>query len=95
MWNRKETDALREKEANESADFRIFPTRVKTPLANMKLYQEFLQEETLSEKGREFLNGLGDQTEKLDFLLQSMVKMSRLENGTDSDQERIKISIIH
>ena len=67
------------KEANESADFGYFPPD--QLLANMKLYQEFLQEETLSEKGREFLNGLGEQTQKLDFLLQSMVKMSRLENG--------------
>ena len=47
----------------------------------MKLYQEFLQEEALSEKGKEFLNCLEEQTGKLEFLLQSMVKMSRLETG--------------
>ena len=80
VWNRKETDALREKRQMKALISDI-SHQIKTPLANMKLYQEFLQEETLSEKGREFLNGLGDQTEKLDFLLQSMVKMSRLENG--------------
>ncbi len=55
--------------------------QTKTPIANIKLYLEFLQEENLSEKGREFLNNLAGQTDKLDFLLQSMVKMSRLENG--------------
>ena len=55
--------------------------QTKTPLANMKLYQEFLQEEALSEKGKEFLNCLEEQTGKLEFLLQSMVKMSRLETG--------------
>lgn len=55
--------------------------QTKTPLANIKLYQEFLQEEELSEKGQEFLKRLEEQTDKLDFLLQSMVKMSRLENG--------------
>lgn len=55
--------------------------QTKTPIANMKLYLEFLEEENLSEKGREFLNDLHNQTEKLDFLLQSMVKMSRLEVG--------------
>ena len=55
--------------------------QTKTPIANMKLYLEFLQEEELSGKGREFLDHLEGQTEKLDFLLQSMVKMSRLETG--------------
>ena len=47
----------------------------------MKLYLEFLQEEEVSEKGGEFLRNLERQTDKLDFLLQSMVKMSRLEGG--------------
>lgn len=55
--------------------------QTKTPIANMKLYLEFLQDEELSEKGCEFLKNLRGQTEKLDFLLQSMVKMSRLETG--------------
>lgn len=55
--------------------------QTKIPLANIKLYQEFLQEEELSEKGRVFLRQMEEQTEKLGFLLQSMVKMSRLENG--------------
>lgn len=40
-----------------------------------------LQEEALSEKGKEFLNCLEEQTGKLEFLLQSMIKMSRLETG--------------
>nr|WP_251389123.1 HAMP domain-containing sensor histidine kinase [Mediterraneibacter agrestimuris] len=79
-WNQKETDALREKKRMKTLISDI-SHQTKTPLANMKLYQEFLQEEELSEKGREFLNRLGEQTDKLDFLMQSMVKMSRLENG--------------
>lgn len=41
-----------------------------------------MQEENLSEKGQEFLRNLEGQIEKLDFLLQSMVKMSRLEAGS-------------
>ena len=55
--------------------------QTRTPIANMRLYLEFLQEEEVSEKGREFLAHLEGQTEKLDFLLKSMVKMSRLEAG--------------
>lgn len=80
VWNVKEADALREKKQMKSPISDI-SHQTKIPLANMKLYQEFLQEEELSEKGREFLRRMEEQTEKLDFLLQSMVKMSRLENG--------------
>lgn len=80
VWNVKEADALREKKQMKSLISDI-SHQTKIPLANMKLYQEFLQEEELSEKGREFLRRMEEQTEKLDFLLQSMVKMSRLENG--------------
>ncbi len=42
---------------------------------------ELLEEEELSENGREFLGKIRDQMEKNDFLMQSMVKMSRLEAG--------------
>lgn len=80
VWNRKEADALMEKRQMKALISDI-SHQTKTPLANMKLYQEFLQEEALSEKGREFLNRLEEQTGKLEFLLQSMVKMSRLETG--------------
>ena len=91
VWNVKEAEALREKKQMKSLISDI-SHQTKTPLANMKLYQEFLQEETLSEKGREFLKRMEEQTEKLDFLLQSMVKMSRLENGIIQIQkEKVKL----
>ena len=80
VWNRKEADALLEKRQMKALISDI-SHQTKTPLANMKLYQEFLQEEALSEKGKEFLNCLEEQTGKLEFLLQSMIKMSRLETG--------------
>jgi len=80
VWNQKEADAIRDKQQMKSLVSDI-SHQTKTPLANMKLYLEFLQEENLSEKGQEFLMHLEEQTDKLDFLLQSMVKMSRLENG--------------
>lgn len=80
VWNVKEAEALREKKQMKSLISDI-SHQTKIPLANMKLYQEFLQEEELSPKGRVFLRRMEEQTEKLDFLLQSMVKMSRLENG--------------
>lgn len=55
--------------------------QTRTPVSNMKLYIEFLGEEELSEDGRQFLKKLQNQVERLDFLMQSMVKMSRLETG--------------
>ena len=42
---------------------------------------KLLEEEELSENSREFLGKIRDQMEKNDFLMQSMVKMSRLEAG--------------
>ncbi len=56
--------------------------QMKTPLANMKLYQELLSDEVNTPEGAEYLAKMGKQVDKLDFLLQSMVKISRLETGT-------------
>lgn len=67
VWNRKEADALLEKRQMKALISDI-SHQTKTPLANMKLYQEFLQEEALSEKGKKFLNCLEEQTGKLEFL---------------------------
>lgn len=56
--------------------------QTKTPIANMKLYLDIVKQEAGDEECRqEFLQKMQGQTEKLDFLLQSMVKMSRLETG--------------
>ena len=55
--------------------------QTRTPIANMKLYMELLEEETLSENGSFFLTKMKEQMEKIDFLMQNMVKMSRLETG--------------
>lgn len=56
--------------------------QTRTPIANMKIYLEILEDEEDSEKWGEFLLKMRGQTEKLEFLIQSMVKMSRLETGT-------------
>ncbi len=55
--------------------------QTKTCLANMKLYQELLSEETDPSERAEYVTRMGKQVDKLDFLLQSMVTMSRLETG--------------
>lgn len=56
--------------------------QTKTPLANIKLYQEMLFDEIHSAESTEHLIKMNKQVDKLDFLLQSMIKMSRLETGT-------------
>lgn len=81
IWTKKEEENIRKKEQMKSLISDI-SHQTKMPIANMKIYLELLQDEQLSEKGKEFLENLEVQTEKLDFLLQSMVKMSRLEAGS-------------
>lgn len=57
--------------------------QVKTPVANLQMFTEILRQHDLSpEKRGEFLDLLKGQADKLDFLMQSLVKMSRLETGT-------------
>ena len=57
--------------------------QVKTPIANLKLYTSILQNPQFSpEKRAQFMRTMEDQINKLDFLLQSLIKMSRLETGT-------------
>ena len=55
--------------------------QTKTPISNILLYTELLSEQELSESGREYVESLTSQTTKLRFLIDSLVKMSRLEGG--------------
>lgn len=56
--------------------------QVKTPVTNLKMYNSTLLERRLApEKEREFHMLMESQINKLDFLMQAMVKMSRLETG--------------
>ncbi len=59
--------------------------QVKTPLANILMFTSILQQRSLTdEKRTEFLTTMAAQIQKLDFLMQSLIKMSRLETGTFS-----------
>lgn len=59
--------------------------QTRTPLANQKICLEILRDQIQSlpegKTALEFLSRLEHQTDKLDFLLESLVKMSRLETG--------------
>lgn len=56
--------------------------QLKTPLTNLRMYGEFLQDENLSEDERkEFNEIILLSLNRLSFLIESMIKMSRLESG--------------
>ena len=56
--------------------------QTKTPLANIMLYSQLLQEQNLGEESEKLVTEIIQQSQKLEFLIQSLVKTSRLEAGT-------------
>jgi signal transduction histidine kinase len=50
-----------------------------TPISNLKIYGEILSE--TNHENQEEIDTILEQTEKLDFLIQSLVKLSRMESG--------------
>lgn len=56
--------------------------QTKTPISNLLLYSELLAEGETDEKNKELIHAIYTQAEKLSFLIQSLVKVSRLESGT-------------
>lgn len=81
IWSEKEEESKKDKQQMKELISDI-SHQTKTPIANLKVYLELLQAGDLDEKETaEFLNRMEQQTKKLDFLIQSMVKMSRLETG--------------
>ncbi|MCR5431759.1 MAG: HAMP domain-containing histidine kinase [Lachnospiraceae bacterium] len=55
--------------------------QTKTPITNLLLHSELLRETELSDDQRESLDSIGNEAEKLRFLIDALVKLSRLENG--------------
>lgn len=60
--------------------------QTRTPIANLKLYSALLEEhlqrrEIVDQEGQKLLHEMIAQTEKLEFLIQSLTKMSRLESN--------------
>ena len=55
--------------------------QTKTPIANLLLHGELLKESELSTDQRESLTAIENEAEKLRFLVDALVKLSRLENG--------------
>ncbi len=55
--------------------------QTKTPIANLLLYSQLLEEHELSEECSLCVRALSAQAQKLDFLIGALVKASRLETG--------------
>lgn len=55
--------------------------QTKTPIANIMMYTELLQEMNLGEEETKIASRIAEQTDRLNFITQSLVKVSRLENG--------------
>lgn len=70
--------------------------QVKTPAANLKMYMQILSRQDIDEeKRREFIELSLTQTEKLEFLMHALIKMSRLETGIISfKKEKLSVAEI-
>lgn len=56
--------------------------QLKTPIANLIMYSQFLDNETLDEQQRrEYVKIIRTAVDRLNFLSESMIKISRLESG--------------
>lgn len=63
--------------------------QVKTPIANLKMINSTLIEQDVApNKQKEFLLASESQLDKLDFLMQAMIKTSRLETGVISLEQK-------
>lgn len=72
---------LAEEKAHIHALISDISHQTKTPISNILLYSQLLQESDLSKQEQEYVASLLEQAEKLHFLIASMVKASRLETG--------------
>jgi signal transduction histidine kinase len=55
--------------------------QTKTPISNVALYTQLLAEQNLNEEQKKLAEQISASAEKLNFLIQSLVKTSRLESG--------------
>ena len=63
--------------------------QVRTPVSNLKMVTDTLLEKNVTAPQRtEFLQGIRSQTDKLDFLIQALVKTSRMEVGAVSLEKK-------
>lgn len=72
---------VREQKDQISALVSDISHQTKTPVANLRLYAQLLSEQPLTPQGKDCAAAISAQAEKLQTLIEALVKTSRLETG--------------
>lgn len=72
---------VREQKDRISALISDISHQTKTPVANLQLYAQLLSEQPLTPQGKDCAAAISAQAEKLQTLIEALVKTSRLETG--------------
>lgn len=72
---------VREQKDQISALISDISHQTKTPVANLQLYAQLLSEQPLPPQGKDCASAISAQAEKLQTLIEALVKTSRLETG--------------
>ena len=72
---------VREQKDQISALISDISHQTKTPVANLRLYAQLLAEQPLTSQGKDCAAAISTQAEKLQTLIEALVKTSRLETG--------------
>ena len=72
---------MREQKDQISALISDISHQTKTPVANLQLYAQLLSEQPLTPQGKDCAAALSAQADKLQALIEALVKTSRLETG--------------
>lgn len=76
-----EVDSAKEEKEQIKSLISNLSHQLKTPLSNVMMYRELLEEELPKEQKQQFLGKMQVQLNKIDWILQSLFKMVRLEQG--------------
>lgn len=86
LWRYLTASALSERNVREQNDqisalISEISHQTKTPVANLQLYAQLLAEQPLTPQGKDCAAAISAQAEKLQTLIEALVKTSRLETG--------------
>lgn len=86
LWRYLAASALSERNVREQKDqisalISDISHQTKTPVANLRLYAQLLSEQPLTPQGKDCAAAISAQAEKLQTLIEILVKTSRLETG--------------
>ncbi len=84
--SRERLEADRKKVAQSMEDFF---RQTQTPISSLKLYAGLLQEQPLSTRSRDLVRQLDGEIERMDFLIQSSLKLSQLETDAAKPKPQV------